>query len=194
LILASGADAVVSFDQHYRSERREDRGHKTLYLEREGSGGFRIVGEAWRAEAAPRPAEILQAAATPRPTPTPAAVRRDAPALVVGELRAERDGAMVSVSFRLQRAVQDGRASSGRLVVLMSSANGRHYAYPRVPLNQGEPAQPGRGEWYSIRRFKIVKARLGPLEPGDRPVRLAYYIYDRRGVQLLERSLAWPGP
>jgi len=193
LILTSGDYALVSFDQHYWSDQREDRGRKRLYLMREEGDGYRILGEDWQGETLSAAAPSVKAAEAPRPTPTPVVVRRKQAPLVADELRAELDGNSVAVSFRLQPSVRDGRASTGRLVVVVASKSGRHYAYPGVPLVDGRPAQPGQGEWYSIRRFKIVKARFGPLEPGDGPAQIAYYVYNRDGELVLERSLAWPG-
>ena len=44
--LLSSTEALVSFDQHYRSNRYRDRGRKTMHLIHQGHS-WRIQGETW---------------------------------------------------------------------------------------------------------------------------------------------------
>ncbi|MCB0363063.1 MAG: hypothetical protein KDD35_10085, partial [Bdellovibrionales bacterium] len=49
LILVHNNEAVIKFMQHYQSDLKSDYGEKTLYLKKDASGEFKIVGEEWSA-------------------------------------------------------------------------------------------------------------------------------------------------
>lgn len=49
MIMVHDNEAVVRFLQAYQSDRKADFGEKTLYLKKDESNQFRIVGESWRA-------------------------------------------------------------------------------------------------------------------------------------------------
>lgn len=48
LIVVHDDEAVIRFIQAYQSDQKEDVGEKTLYVRKDGSGQFRIVGEQWK--------------------------------------------------------------------------------------------------------------------------------------------------
>ncbi|MCB0363860.1 MAG: L,D-transpeptidase family protein [Bdellovibrionaceae bacterium] len=48
LIVVHDDEAVVRFIQAYQSDFKEDVGEKTLYLRKDGSGQYRILGEQWK--------------------------------------------------------------------------------------------------------------------------------------------------
>ena len=49
------------------------------------------------------------------------------------------------------------------VIVASDLERDRHYSYPQLDLSGGQPRKARDGEWYSIRRFKNIRAELGPV-------------------------------
>lgn len=211
LILVHNQEAVVSFSQDFSSATQADYGHKTLYLER-GADAYQIVAERWEPLARSQPVLVAQAvspqalalAGLPPPgasaretAPVPAAERISSARgfeIVLDEFSAVRDGGELRVSFRLGREPQDGRISSGRLVVVAASeAEAEAAAYPPVALDGSWPVRPGEGDWFSVRRFKIVQARIGQLPRGAEPRLVRVLVYDLERKLILREDHALTG-
>lgn len=92
-----------------------------------------------------------------------------------------------SITFRLVNKTNERQILSGRLAIVAADKNEnqiQYASYPLMPLEQGIPKDFKNGEWYSIRRFKIVKGTIN--ENIATPVTVL--VYSTTGELLLQRE------
>ena len=135
-VLAQGNQAIVRFGQVYRSELKSDYGVKTLWLERE-DGSYRIVDEAWEAQAPTSEAQALLGA----PLPV-AEMARAAPAHEpTGGLSGARASISASFLVRSDAGAEDCRHGGSR----HPRRPGRTWLAAPVRPPPSPRAGPGRG-------------------------------------------------
>lgn len=67
------------------------------------------------------------------------------------------------VRFKLINKTMQQQKISGRLAIVVANKNGNeisYASYPAMTLEQGTPKDFRNGEWFSIRRFKVVKGEI----------------------------------
>ena len=76
---------------------------------------------------------------------------------------------------------EPGRGSQQGHIVVLGRANDRVFAHPEGVLNTPSGAflfNPDRGEYFSVARFRVLKARLGPFENPKQLSEVQVFIFD----------------
>jgi len=103
----------------------------------------------------------------------------------------------LNVQFRLKNVNVEAGAVSGRTFVVLE--NDQYGAadtltFPRVMLVDGKPGQIGRGRYFSISRFNIVKFK-NAYDAAPRPFnRATVFVYSGAGDLLLEKRFVIENP
>lgn len=95
------------------------------------------------------------------------------------------------ISFKLMNKKGEQNIISGRLAIIAENRienEPRYSSYPKMSLEQGMPKDFKAGEWFSIRRFKMVK---GDLDKKGADV-VAVWVYSTTGELLLHKEFAIP--
>lgn len=99
-----------------------------------------------------------------------------------------KQNAASRVTFRLVNKTKERQILSGRLAIVAANKKDenvmRYSSYPFMPLEQGAPKDFKNGEWYSIRRFKIVRGMIN--ENITAPVTVL--VYSTAGELLLQKE------
>lgn len=95
------------------------------------------------------------------------------------------------IRFKLVNKTMEQYKISGRLAIIAAKRNDkgvRYTSYPPMTLEQGAPQDFKNGEWFSIRRFKVVQGILtgGPIE------HVTVLVYARNGAILLDKKFPIP--
>lgn len=93
----------------------------------------------------------------PRASPTELAIE-------VVDLKSEWGGKFLNVHFNLRYIKGDGGNQQGR-ILLLARGNSHVSVYPNGALNPADSSSliaPEKGEYFSVSRFREVKARFGP--------------------------------
>ena len=103
----------------------------------------------------------------------------------------DREKAANKIRFKLVNKTMEQYKISGRLAIIAAKRNDkevRYTSYPPMTLEQGTPQDFKNGEWFSIRRFKVVQGILtgGPIE------HVTILVYARNGVVLLDKKFPIP--
>lgn len=207
-IYREGSLLAAQFFQDFRSNLMGGRGGKTLHCIRTDSG-WKIIGETMHplSEYQDHPALLAKAFATPpsvtAPVATPAVARlapKNPPTLLgtdtrlvtVQGLSAEFPApGRMEVSFELRNTNPSGERVVGRLAVLVHLDAGdqrRDLAYPATAIAGGGAPNDlaARGEYFSIRRFKVVRAPIPlPTPSAAQPDTVRICVYDNTGKPIL---------
>ena len=109
--------------------------------------------------------------------------------MTIKDFKLSRRGNRSFVSFRLDRSLRNGRRSQGRLLIVASDlARDQHASYPDHELTDAQPPAPRDGEWYSVRRFKIVRAEFA-VDESFEPKVYRVYVYDTDDRLVLTHEL-----
>ncbi len=101
----------------------------------------------------------------------------------------------LQVRFALQYIKGDQESQQGRIIILARSPESLH-AYPNGILNlPGKTTliSPENGEFFSVSRFREVKAFFGPLNAQETISSVEVYIFDSAGKILVYQALT-PSP
>jgi len=193
-ILRQGDHVVASFIQNYRSGRLKTVGTKRLYLTKEGEE-WKILGEEWAALPYQKLTRISQDISPSRVAkvvniPPQASVAEKRPPVVdIEDFRGEGEKGL-KVSFRLVNRGGEGKKVSGRVAIVAVDKDAGepiYDTYPAMELRGGIPRDFRKGEWFSIRRFKIV---TGEMEKGGGFKVVKVFVYSTTGRVLLEREFS----
>ena len=75
----------------------------------------------------------------------------------------DREKTANKIKFKLVNKTMEQYKISGRLAIIAANRNDkkvRYTSYPPMTLEQGTPKDFRKGEWFSIRRFKIVNGKV----------------------------------
>ena len=92
------------------------------------------------------------------------------------------------IKLAVKKVGESSSTVSGRVFVVLEGENGaglRTVVAPAVPLNDGVPAQPGRGQYFSIARFKPVSMTIQIENPHELET-ATVYIFGTDGELLYE--------
>ncbi|MEW6410082.1 MAG: L,D-transpeptidase family protein [Nitrospirota bacterium] len=186
--------AVVSFKQIYNSDKFSSDGFKRLYLRKE-KDDWKIISEEFREpdisqniklvsliEEERQKKETKKLVATPERSHKPKALKSESQDIAIEQFKAERSGDRLNITFKLTNKTQNGKLLSGRLAIIGKGINA--VSYPAMRLRGDEPLNYREAEWYSIRRFKIVKGSLSA--SGLQTVMVI--VYSRNGEILIKRE------
>lgn len=99
----------------------------------------------------------------------------------------DREKTANRVRFKLINKTMEQQKISGRLTIVTANKNGNglnYTSYPPMTLEQGAPKDFRNGEWFSIRRFKIVS---GAIE--EKTIdHVAVLVYSKTGELLLYKE------
>ncbi len=202
---------VAHFFQDFKSSLMSSRGGKTLHFA-QSDGAWRIVGESLdplsvfkdypsvlaralppmpdQPASAPVVAPVAVAAASAPPA-EPILLGVDARVVSIGALRAEFPSPRVmEVSFELRNSSPSGEKVTGHLSVLVNMQHDglrREMSYPPTVAGTVRGRDAGMpGEYFSIRRFKVVKASISLPPAGSvMPEAVKVRVYDQSGRALL---------
>ena len=208
-ILRHDSNVVVSFIQQYKNNRLTSTGIKRLYLAME-DGGWKIIGEEW----APLPTEepatiarrylangkrtgIINVKTIPEQSSEPivkqasidvqkeTAHTYQTPILDIEDFMLKKEQT-ASIRFKLVNKTGEKHKISGRLAVVAANEDEfRYTAYPPMSLEQGIPKDFRKGEWFSIRRFKVVSAAVAEKEINF----VSVLVYSKEGELLLNKKI-----
>ena len=208
-ILRHDSNVVVSFIQQYKNNRLTSTGIKRLYLAME-DGGWKIIGEEW----APLPTEepatiarryiangkgtgIINVKTIPEQSSEPivkqasievqkeTAHTYQTSILDIEDFMLKKEQT-ASIRFKLVNKTGERHKISGRLaVVAVNEDEFRYTAYPPMSLEQGIPKDFRKGEWFSIRRFKVVSAAVAEKEINS----VSVLVYSKEGELLLNKKI-----
>ena len=105
-------------------------------------------------------------------------------------------GQTLLVRFALQYVKDDQGTQQGKIVILARSPNSIH-AYPDDLLNlpgKSTLISPERGEFFSVSRFREVRADFGPLSAGETISLIEILIFDTLGKTLTYQTITPPEP
>jgi hypothetical protein len=88
----------------------------------------------------------------------------------------------LEVEFDVVNKQQTGIARRGRIFVVAQWNSGQFTAFPDAQLNDGEPKRASRGDYYGIRWFKTVRARVPKPSSEARLEGFKAYIYDSNAM------------
>ncbi|MBI5893936.1 MAG: hypothetical protein HZB79_09885, partial [Deltaproteobacteria bacterium] len=95
-------------------------------------------------------------------------------------------GKETKVKFKLVNKKDENHKLQGRLAIVAFGSNKKNAAsYPLMKLSNGMPKNFGKGEWYSIKWFKIVEGKLGK-DKGFKTIKVI--VYSLKGEVILERE------
>ena len=213
-ILRHNNHMVVSFAQRYKNDRLTSMGIKRLYLVNEHAAWKIIGEEwsplptQRPAEVAKRYAaykvaktETLKPVSsngtTAKTTLPPdrtvlsktslIATFKGSPLVDIEDFAIDKEKAANKVKFKLINKTIEQQIISGRVIIVAANKNDnktRHTTYPPMTLEQGIPMDFSKGEWFSIRRFKIVNGELGEKDVDH----VTVLVYSRTGELLLRKE------
>ena len=99
----------------------------------------------------------------------------------------DREKAANKIRFKLVNKTMEQYKISGRLAIIAANRNDkgvRYTSYPPMTLEQGIPKDFRKGEWFSIRRFKIVN---GEIEE-KLATHVVVVVYSNTGELLLQKE------
>lgn len=94
-------------------------------------------------------------------------------------------GKEIKVKFKLVNKKDENHKLQGRLAIIGIGANKKAASYPAMKLSNGVPKNFEKGEWYSIKWFKIVEGKLGK-DRGFKNVKVI--VYSLKGEIILEKE------
>ncbi|MEO5969283.1 MAG: hypothetical protein ABIQ95_05100 [Bdellovibrionia bacterium] len=106
------------------------------------------------------------------------------------------EGKTLQVRFALQYIKSDQENQQGRIIILARGPESIR-AYPNGILNLPGKATliaPENGEFFSVSRFREVKANFGPLKAGEAIQSVEIFIFNTAGKILVYQTLATPNP
>lgn len=100
-------------------------------------------------------------------------------------------GQKLNVEFALAYSLEDGGSQQGRIIILARGPE-TLLAYPEASLNGAESGwlvAPEHGEYFSVSRYREVKAEFGPLENRSALRQVQALIFSQSGQLLIEQTL-----
>lgn len=116
---------------------------------------------------------------------------RGRPLVDIEDFVIDRERAANKVKFKLINKTMEQQKISGRVVIVAANKDDneiRHTTYPPMTLEQGIPMDFRKGEWFSIRRFKIVNGEIGEKDVDH----ITVLVYSRTGELLLHKKFPSP--
>jgi hypothetical protein len=101
------------------------------------------------------------------------------------------EGKLLKVRFAIQYIKNDGGNHQGKILLLARGPD-TLLAYPNGILNDsgnGSLISPEKGEFFSVSRFREVKAEFGPVQSKNSLQEVEIFIFDKSGQLLFERTL-----
>ncbi len=204
-ILRHHGHVVVAFAQHYKNNQLDSVGIKRLYLAHE-ENGWKIISEEWIPMPAQVPAAIAKRYADYRVAKIETQPKQDS-SQSAASLQQKKEIASSSklslvdiedftinraktanrVRFKLINKTTEQQIISGRLTIVATNKNGNginRTSYPPMTLEQGAPKDFRSGEWFSIRRFKIVNGEIEEKTIDH----VAVLVYSKTGELLLYKE------
>jgi len=102
------------------------------------------------------------------------------PSIGIGDARLEWQGKFAMFSANVAYRNPGKGSQQGHLVIL-GRANGRILAHPDGVLNTASGSalfDPGRGEYFSVSNFRVLKAGLGPFDSPDQLKEIQVFAFD----------------
>lgn len=193
---------VVAFVQHYKNNQLDSVGIKRLYLAYE-ENAWKIIGEEWTPMPAQVPAMIAKRYAAYRVAKIEMQPKQDGSqntaslqketsssklSLVdIEDFTIDREKTANKVRFKLINKTMEQQIISGRLTIVAANKNGNgisYTSYPPMRLEQGAPKDFRSGEWFSIRRFKVVSGEIEEKTIDH----VAVLVYSKTGELLLHKE------
>jgi len=213
-ILRHNHHIVVSFAQHYKNDRLTSMGVKRLYLVNENASWKIIGEEwsplptqrpadvakrhtAFKLAKTETLKPVSSDGATAETTLPPErtilsktsliAAFKDKPLVDIRDFAIDKEKSSNKVKFKLINKTIERQIISGRVIIIAANQNDngiRRTAYPPMTIGKGNTINFRKGEWFSIRRFKIVN---GELDENDVD-HVTVLIYSRTGELLLRKE------
>lgn len=112
---------------------------------------------------------------------------KGSPLVDIVDFAIDKEKAANKVKFKLINKTMEHQIISGRVIIIAANQNDngiRRTAYPPMTIGEGNPVDFRKGEWFSIRRFKIVNGELGEKDVDH----VTVLIYSRTGELLLRKE------
>ena len=109
----------------------------------------------------------------------------------IEELKTDRQGTTLSVSFKLARSGHGSTPTRGYIFIVAvdrASDPPRLWSSPKAAFENGTPVDPQRGQAYKIRNFRRIRARWTFESTEKMPTELRILAYDRSGRLLLRED------
>ena len=110
----------------------------------------------------------------------------------IDNLHSTLNGNELNLSLDLTKMIDDGSITSGFLIAVAehySAESGMNAVFPAA-AKAGQPVDFRRGDWYSIRNFKIVQARIELQDKPENYPRLKILVFDANGQLLIHQTTA----
>ena len=109
------------------------------------------------------------------------------PLVDIEDFAIDKERTANKVKFKLINKTMEQQMISGRVVIVAANKNDneiRHTAYPPMTLEEGNPMDFRKGEWFSKRRFKIVNGEFSEKDVDH----VTVLVYSRTGELLLHKK------
>lgn len=105
----------------------------------------------------------------------------------IGDFAIDKEKAANKVKFKLINKTMERQIISGRVIIIAANQNDngiRRTTYPPMTIEEDNPVDFRKGEWFSIRRFKIVNGEIGEKDIDH----VIVLVYSRTGELLLRKE------
>jgi hypothetical protein len=106
-----------------------------------------------------------------------------------------KDGAKLTVEFKLARVSEDEIPVSGHVYIIAMNGSTdppQYWTYPKVALRDGVPIHYERGEFFKIKHFKMIRGTYYMEAESDLPSSVRVLVYDTSGGLILEQDFEVP--
>jgi hypothetical protein len=106
-----------------------------------------------------------------------------------------RDGTTLTVQFKLLRVSESASPASGHVYIIAMNGSTdppQYWTYPKVALRDGVPIRYDRGEFFKIKRFRMIRGTYYMEEESDLPSSIQVLIYDTSGRLMLKQDFKVP--
>lgn len=117
---------------------------------------------------------------------------RDSTIVDVVDLAVQREGARMTVNFKLVNTQQGDTAAGGYVHLIArdgKSSPPKEWPYPQEKLEKGIPANYRKGHVFYIQRFKQITARFNLGSSSESPTIIKVLVYDQAGELILEKAM-----
>lgn len=110
----------------------------------------------------------------------------------VEDLTVTKQGTKLTVQFRLVKLSEGESPADGHVYIIAmngSTQPPQFWTYPKVALREGVPVEYQRGEYFKIRRFKMIRGVYFLDTEAERPSSIKVIVYDTSGELMLEKEI-----
>lgn len=113
------------------------------------------------------------------------------PGAEISDFRSSRNGAEMTVSFKLANSIREKGPLSGYVHIVAVDENAQPHqlwSSPKVAIREGIPVDFKSGQRFSINRFKTISGTYYFDSPKTDPTLIRVFVYDRQGNLIINKS------